>query len=141
MSAFKMITYRSMHGSKKNGFTLVETLCALLCACIISMLCVAFLKMSVTLIDRRWSHQSQMAILQLRQMASMATYINVKEDDLHMRVNAKDLVVTYDRNRLVRQEGYQILMEDIIEAYFYEENEAVFLAYKDQAQSYIVQIY
>lgn len=71
----------------------------------------------------------------------MATYINVKENDLHMRVNAKDLVVTYDRNRLVRQEGYQILMEDIIEAYFYEENEAVFLAYKDQAQSYIVQIY
>lgn len=126
---------------KKNGFTLIEGLLGLFITLIISFCMVVFLKTCLIFIQFRPSHQDQMAILQLRQMVMISKDKEIRDDSLYMMYEHDEISISYQKNRLVRQPGYEIIMEDIEDAYFMEDEEEIYLIYTRENQTKKVQIY
>ncbi len=82
-----------------------------------------------------------MGILQLRQICATATDIDVQDSALSLLYEHEEIELKYDRNRLVRTPGYEILLENISEAHFYEEDNKIFLSYSQEQEDYQFQIY
>lgn len=125
---------------KQNGFTLIEALLALLITLIISLCMVVFLRTCLLYLQFRPSHQDQMAIIQLRQIAAISSDIRVEDEKLYMIYNHEEINVGFDKRRLVRKDGYEILMENLDDAYFIEDDEKFYLIYTRSDKRYKVQI-
>lgn len=126
---------------KRNGFTLIDALMGLLTTGVISMLCCVLLQSCFLYINMDTSIQQQFAILQLRQYLSIASKVEVDGSDLVVVVNHESSTFGYDRNRLVKRPGYQIFMENIDDAYFYNLDEKVYLSFLYQSKNYTFQVY
>ena len=126
--------------SVQNGFTMIEALLALFVTLIVSLCMVIFLRTCLLFINYRPNHQDQFAILQLRQIVAVSKDINVENGCLHMLYEHRDITVEFDRNRIVKKDGYEILMEDVEDAYFLYDNEKIYLIYEKGRNSYKIQI-
>ena len=129
---------------KKNGFILTDALFGLfvmiLCAGVLSFCAVIYLRTCVLFINYRPNHQDQFAILQLRQIAAVSKDREVKERTLYMIYEHEEIRIEFDRNRLVKRDGYEILMENIEYAEFFEEDEKIYLRYQKDKKTFSVQI-
>lgn len=123
-----------------NGFTMIEALIALFISLIVSFCAVIYLRTCVLFINYRPNHQDQFAILQLRQIAAVSKDREVKERTLYMIYEHEEIRIEFDRNRLVKREGYEILMENIEYAEFFEEDEKIYLRYQKDKKTFSVQI-
>lgn len=123
-----------------NGFTMIEALIALFISLIVSFCAVVYLRTCVLFINYRPNHQDQFAILQLRQIAAVSKNREVREKSLYMIYEHEEIRIEFDRNRLVKRDGYEILMENIDNAEFVEEDEKVYLRYQKGQKKYAVQI-
>lgn len=81
-----------------------------------------------------------MAIIQLRQIAAISSDIRVEDEKLYMIYNHEEINVGFDKRRLVRKDGYEILMENLDDAYFIEDDEKFYLIYTRSDKRYKVQI-
>lgn len=126
--------------STPNGFTMIEALLALFISLIVSFCAVVYLRTCVLFINYRPNHQDQFAILQLRQIVAISKDRQVKEKALYMIYEHEEIRIEFDRNRLVKRDGYEILMENIDDAEFIEEDEKVYLRYQKDGKTYTVQI-
>ena len=123
-----------------NGFTMIEALIALFISLIVSFCAVTYLRTCVLFINYRPNHQDQFAILQLRQIAAVSKDREVKERTLYMIYEHEEIRIEFDRNRLVKRDGYEILMENIEYAEFFEEDEKIYLRYQKDKKTFSVQI-
>ena len=123
-----------------NGFTMIEALIALFISLIVSFCAVIYLRTCVLFINYRPNHQDQFAILQLRQIAAVSNDREVKERTLYMIYEHEEIRIEFDRNRLVKRDGYEILMENIEYAEFFEEDEKIYLRYQKDKKTFSVQI-
>lgn len=123
-----------------NGFTMIEALIALFISLIVSFCAVIYLRTCVLFINYRPNHQDQFAILQLRQIAAVSKDRKVKERTLYMIYEHEEIRIEFDRNRLVKRDGYEILMENIEYAEFFEEDEKIYLRYQKDKKTFSVQI-
>lgn len=123
-----------------NGFTMIEALIALFISLIVSFCAVIYLRTCVLFINYRPNHQDQFAILQLRQIAAVSKDREVKERTLYMIYEHEEIRIEFDRNRLVKRDGYEILMENIKYAEFFEEDEKIYLRYQKDKKTFSVQI-
>lgn len=123
-----------------NGFTMIEALIALFISLIVSFCAVIYLRTCVLFINYRPNHQDQFAILQLRQIAAVSKDREVKESTLYMIYEHEEIRIEFDRNRLVKRDGYEILMENIEYAEFFEEDEKIYLRYQKDKKTFSVQI-
>lgn len=123
-----------------NGFTMIEALIALFISLIVSFCAVIYLRTCVLFINYRPNHQDQFAILQLRQIAAVSKDREVKERILYMIYEHEEIRIEFDRNRLVKRDGYEILMENIEYAEFFEEDEKIYLRYQKDKKTFSVQI-
>lgn len=123
-----------------NGFTMIEALIALFISLIVSFCAVIYLRTCVLFINYRPNHQDQFAILQLRQIAAVSKDREVKERALYMIYEHEEIRIEFDRNRLVKRDGYEILMENIEYAEFSEEDEKIYLRYQKDKKTFSVQI-
>ena len=83
--------------------------------------------------------QNQYAILQLRQLCAIAD-CQVENQELKLSLNQENYVVHFDRNRLVKESGYEILMEGIDDAYFEEQKGSIYLVYAYKTEKYHFEI-
>lgn len=123
-----------------NGFTMIEALIALFITLIVSFCAVIYLRTCVIFINYRPNHQDQFAILQLRQIVAVSKDKEVKEKALYMIYEHNQIRIEFDRNRLVKRDGYEILIENIEYAEFIEEDEKIYLRYQKDKKTYSVQI-
>ncbi|MBB5184150.1 competence protein ComGF [Faecalicoccus acidiformans] len=130
-----------MKRSIKNGFTLIEALLGLLISSIVCVLCVLFLQTAAYIIRFEPLHQEQMAILQLRQILACSRDIQVDAAKLTMIYRHDEIRIEQDKNRLVKRDGYEILMEGVDQIHFEEENKDIFIYWTKHGHHYKIQIY
>lgn len=130
-----------MNKLKKNGFTLIEALLALLITLIVSLCMVVFLKTCLSFLQFRTSHQDQMAILQIREILAISRNFEVENGTLKLIYEQEEITLGFDKNRLVRKKGYEILMEDIDNAYFIKEDNDIFLVWEKGEKEFQSQVY
>jgi prepilin-type N-terminal cleavage/methylation domain-containing protein len=121
----------------KNGFSLLESLFALLVILILCSLATAFFHCSSTLVSLPNSHQNQLGILQLRQMLALSSSIEVNSDSISYIYNHKTFTISFSKDRLVKEPGYEIILSGIEASEFFQEGESIYFFYEDKK----VQIY
>ena len=122
-----------MKRSIKNGFTMIDALLSLLVFSTVTLCMLVFLQTSLKMLNMDMLQQEQMAVIQLREILSLSKAIEVQSHELTMNYKDKD--------RLVKKEGYEILMEGVKNVAFYKRDEEIFLSYSKAEKEYNVQIY
>lgn len=128
-----------MKKSKENGFTLIEALLSLMISLFISsMICMIFSTL-FHLINIKDVKQDQYAILQLRERCAFAS-CSVEDGKMILEMNHEQYMIFYDRHRLVKEKGYEILLENIEDAYFERKDGIIYLRYQKENQSFLFEI-
>lgn len=128
-----------MNQLKKNGFTMIEALLSLMVSLLISSMACMIFSVVFHLLSVTSNNQNQYAILQLRQLCAIAD-CQVENQELKLSLNQENYVVHFDRNRLVKESGYEILMEGIDDAYFEEQKGSIYLVYAYKTEKYHFEI-
>ena len=123
-----------------NGFTLVEALVALMASGLVAVCFVLVLEACVHMVNQDADHQEQFSILQLRQIAALSDHCKVENEWMVCSYMKSDIAVGFDANRLVKIDGYEIFMEDIDYAGFYDQDDHIYLKWEKKGKGYKVQI-
>ncbi len=121
---------------KRNGFTMIEALFGLFTTGIVAFLCMILMQCYLTFIRLDLNKQNQFAILQLRQVLSLAESKKVENNYLTCILNHEQYEFYFDRNRLVATPGYEIWMENIDDAYFRREDNEIYLYFQQDNKMY-----
>ena len=130
-----------MKRSIKNGFTMIDALLSLLVFSIVTLCMLVFLQISLKMLNMDMLQQEQMAVIQLREILSLSKAIDVQSHELTMNYKHESIWIGQDKDRLVKKEGYEILMEGVKNVAFYKRDEEIFLSYSKAEKEYNVQIY
>ena len=130
-----------MKRSIKNGFTMIDALLSLLVFSIVTLCMLVFLQTSLKMLNMDMLQQEQMAVIQLREILSLSRAIEVQSHELTMNYKHESIWIGQDKDRLVKKEGYEILMEGVKNVAFYKRDEEIFLSYSKAEKEYNVQIY
>lgn len=125
---------------KPNGFTLSEALLSLLCAGIVSLLALCVLQSSVRMLHHTQDAQDQMAVLQIRQIVALTRSCHIEQGKLVFIKGDEQGTISFHKNRLVKQPGYQILLEDLQDAHFEERESGIWLQFNKENKQREVQI-
>jgi type II secretory pathway pseudopilin PulG len=115
--------------AKKNGYTLIQTLLCLLCAALVcSLICRLFstLSKSGSAISEV-SVQQELALMQLQEIVLLSNGYSVENGSLILSGREKEEKIVFEKNRLVKTPGYQILAEQIQDAKFTETDDGLYL--------------
>ena len=124
---------------KENGFTLIEALLSLMISLLISsMICMIF-SVLLHLLNLKDVNQDQYAILQLRERCALAN-CRVENGQMILEMNHESYGIFYDRHRLVKEKGYEILLENIDNAYFERKEGFIYLYYQKGNQFFSFEI-
>lgn len=130
-----------MKRSIKNGFTMIDALLSLLVFSIVTLCMLVFLQTCLKILNMDMLQQEQMAVIQLREILSLSKDIEVQSHELTMNYKHESIWIGQDKDRLVKKEGYEILMEGVKNVVFYQQDEEIFLSYSKADKEYNVQIY
>lgn len=130
-----------MKSSIKNGFTMIDALLSLLVFSIVTLCILVFLQTCLKMLNMDMLQQEQMAVIQLREILSLSKDIEVQSHELTMNYKHESIWIGQDKDRLVKKEGYEILMEGVKNVAFYQQDEEIFLSYSKADKEYNVQIY
>lgn len=130
-----------MKRSIKNGFTMIDALLSLLVFSIVTLCILVFLQTCLKMLNMDMLQQEQMAVIQLREILSLSKAIEVQSHELTMNYKHESIWIGQDKDRLVKKEGYEILMEGVKNVAFYKRDEEIFLSYSKAEKEYNVQIY
>lgn len=130
-----------MKRSIKNGFTMIDALLSLLVFSIVTLCILVFLQTCLKMLNMDMLQQEQMAVIQLREILSVSKDIEVQSHELTMNYKHESIWIGQDKDRLVKKEGYEILMEGVKNVAFYQQDEEIFLSYSKADKEYNVQIY
>ena len=130
-----------MKRSIKNGFTMIDALLSLLVFSIVTLCILVFLQTCLKMLNMDMLQQEQMAVIQLREILSLSKDIEVQSHELTMNYKHESIWIGQDKDRLVKKEGYEILMEGVKNVAFYQKDEEIFLSYSKADKEYNVQIY
>lgn len=130
-----------MKKSIKNGFTMIDALLSLLVFSIVTLCMIVFLQTCLKILNMDMLQQEQMAVIQLREILSLSKNIEVEQNELTMNYKHESIWIGQDKNRLVKKEGYEILMEGVDHVAFFKEEKEIYLSYTKANKEYNVQIY
>ena len=129
-----------MRNYKKQGFTLIELLLSLY----IIVLCITLITYSVKImykvLNYEYHSQDMISINQLRTYMASKEVISINDYEIIMQGYEKEIIIKYDKQRIVITPGYQIMMQNVKDAYFYEVNNMIFLHY-ERNKTYEVYLY
>lgn len=120
---------------------MIDALLSLLVFSIVTLCMLVFLQTSLKMLNMDMLQQEQMAVIQLREILSLSKAIEVQSHELTMNYKHESIWIGQDKDRLVKKEGYEILMEGVKNVAFYKQDEEIFLSYSKAEKEYNVQIY
>lgn len=113
----------------KQGFTLIE----MLLACSIITLCLSLLAASLSAIPKlqriQYFTQDNIAIHQIRVIYAQAKFIEIIQGRLFLHYHKEEIYLYFNNQYLVKSKGYEILLDQIDEAYFTKEENCIYLTY------------
>lgn len=118
------------HYMKTNGYTMVELLFSLMIMSLSITLISSVLTIVPKLMNEDERIQDEIALFQIRHMTLLSEELSVSFDTLEMRYLNRDVVIYQDRNRLIKAEGYQILMQNIESVEFVQEGGCIYMIYE-----------
>lgn len=129
-----------MSNYKKQGFTLIELLLSLYIIVICLTLITYGVKAMKKILDYDYYSQDMIAINQLRTYMASKQLIACDDDEIIMQAYDKEIIIKYDKKRIVITPGYQIMMQKVENAYFYELNDRIYFHY-ERNKAYEVLLY
>lgn len=123
------------HSMKTKGFTLIELLCSLMIISLSILLLTSALTLLPHCIVSEETIQDEIALAQLRHMVLLGEDITVSFNILEMRYLNHPVIIHQDRQRLVKEDGYEILMQNIQSIEFTQEGKCFYLTYEKLQQS------
>lgn len=105
-----------------DGFTLIETILALFCVMISLVMLTPCIQALKTMSQDFRNNDDRVAVYQLRCMLAQADTFTLENDKLSFFYRGQTTRLEFDRNRLVRRDGYEIFLENIDDVTFYVEN-------------------
>lgn len=119
---------------KQNGYTLIETLLAMM---IIMMMSILFIPM-MNSIQKMYHHPRLSDDLNMIHQLRMELCIHDHITTNGFQLFTDENIYEYHSSRLIKRPGYVIYLQDIDDASFYEKNDHIYLQYQRQQQTYKV---
>lgn len=114
--------------SRSNGFTMIEALFSLLVVSLLIGLLSGFMQVASQIVKNHRDSQREFLVLQLRSFLAPASSIRVDQGALEATIFHQSYRIEQDRDRLVKRGGYEILLENIHSASFYEEEDKIYIS-------------
>lgn len=125
---------------RANGFSLAEALLSLAVSSLVCLLLVMILSSSLRFWRASDQRQIQIAVLQLRSLAAEVSDLYVQDEVLVLDASDPS-VISFHNRRLVKKPGYEILMEDIDDALFFQDGRSVWLQIERKGETKTWQIH
>lgn len=110
----------------------------------ISVICMELLSSSLkSLINQTYSNEEyelMVSIMQLQTLLSESE-VEIIDDELHIIHNHENYIIFEHNNRLVKKEGYQILMNDVKDITFSFDDEILIMKFTRHDKEYAYGIY
>lgn len=116
--------------SNKRGFA-TRSLIALLITLSILPIAVSILSYCASLKQDYDLLNSEIAFMDLRRIMLISYDIEINEYELSFIYHDKDYKVSLVNNKILLQPGTQIIADNVQECSFYENNDSIYLKYKD----------
>lgn len=121
---------KDLKHSMNKGFTSVEVLLSLLIISF-SMLLLSSVLPSISKLTEPDSFiQEQIGLRQLRHILLLSENVSITDDSLIGWLFNEEYTLKYDRNRLVKTPGYEIMLIDLASADFITKGECIYLSYQ-----------
>lgn len=121
---------KDLKHSMNKGFTSVEVLLSLWIISF-SMLLLSSVLPSISKLTESDSFiQEQIGLRQLRHILLLSENVYIADDSLIGWLFNEEYELKYDRNRLVKTPGYEIMLIDLASASFIAKGECIYLAYQ-----------
>lgn len=128
---------KDLKHSMNKGFTSVEVLLSLWIISF-SMLLLSSVLPSISKLTEPDSFiQEQIGLRQLRHILLLSENVNITDDSLIGWLYNEEYTLKYDRNRLVKTPGYEIMLIDLASARFVSKGECIYLAYQKNNETKI----
>lgn len=101
-----------------SGFTLIEVLVALFCMSIALLLVVECVRIMSHLSKHSYHSEDRIAIDQMRLLLVQSDHITTSQDALHFSYHKEPTYIELHNHRLVKRDGYEILMKDLDDVRF-----------------------
>lgn len=96
----------------RKGFTLIEVLLVLLLLPLILTLSIGVLSLMKVDLESM-DDQYEVFKLQFRYLMQTVGQINIQDNQLHYTYDNQNYWIEFDKNRLVKRPGYEILLYDV----------------------------
>ena len=126
--------------SNKNGIVLAELLLSILILSLllpISITTISILKDSLSFNE---ALQDRIALLQMKRIILLSYDMTCDNGVLNINYQNKEMTFMYKNNHVLLTPGTQIFINDIDEAYFYEDDNSYYIYYKRDNKEYIYEI-
>lgn len=135
MTVSSMSLYR-----RQNGFTMIEMLLTLLVVSLCSVLLTYLIRFVQPERINAFVAEDKTAILQLQLLMAQAKEYEVTAKEIHALYHGEWISIEIDFDRVVRRPGYEIFLQEVEDAYFYEEKGCAGLHWgrKDEEQKALI---
>lgn len=116
--------------SDSEGFTLLEVLIALLCISIACSLLLHIIVVMKTLATNDYLVEDNLALHQMRFILAQSKEMEAMDAQLMFSYQGEMRYFVYDRQRIVKRDGYEIFMQDIDGASFVEKEGCFYMNWK-----------
>lgn len=117
---------KSKKNYQANGFTLIDSLLALLVASVLSLLLSALCMGVVKMASQQQDHQQEWALIQIRLLCAQAESAELKDGKIELTLMGQPVQLVIENHRIVKKEGYEILMEQV-NGQFFEKEKVLYL--------------
>ncbi len=113
-----------------KGFTLIESLIAFTCVLIGMLLCGPIISSFAYMQKPSYLSEDRLAVYQLRLLLAQSNHLTLDTRELSFIYQKKPQRLQYDRNRLVRKEGYEIFMQNVDDVYFEQKENCFYVVWQ-----------
>lgn len=116
-----------------KGFTLVEVVLSLSIISLSIVLCTKTLPLMMKMSEKNYLAEDRISITQLRKMLVLGMKHEVVHKSVSYVYKQETFQIEFKDNRLVKTPGYEIVMTDLDDAYFYEKDDCIWYVGKKKS--------
>lgn len=117
-----------------KGFTLIETLLALLAISMCVLLLVPILHLMTSMKYPLAYTEDILGIMRMRYVLSQSSIEEVNDESILFRFHGEEWTLSFHHQNIVKEAGYEIMLMKVSEANFYENNSCLYLYYEKETE-------
>lgn len=113
-----------------KGFTLIEVIFSLSIISLSIVLCSKTLPLILKMSEKNYVAEDRISITQLRKMLILGMKHEVKAGSISYVYKQETFEIGFTDDRLVKTPGYEIIMNNLDEAIFYDKDDCIYLKWE-----------